>query len=90
MIEVKLSDKATVRVDVCRICHFVWFDAHEVDTLVPRPVPLAPPEMPQKAREAVAMLKLQQMAEEAHRPDFYSEPPDEWWQQIAHFCGMRL
>jgi hypothetical protein len=46
--------------------------------------------MPQKAREAVAMLKLQQMAEEAHRPDFYSEPPDEWWQQIAHFFGMRL
>jgi len=90
MIEVKLSDKATVRVDVCRICHFVWFDAHEVDTLVPRPVPSAPPEMPQKAREAVAMLKLQQMAEEAHRPDFYSEPPDEWWQQIAHFFGLRL
>jgi len=37
MLEVPLSDTATVRVDVCRLCHFVWFDAYETETLVPRP-----------------------------------------------------
>jgi membrane associated rhomboid family serine protease len=88
MIEVKLSDKAIVKVDVCRICHFVWFDAHEVDSLVPPPLPAASQEMPQKAREAVAMLKVEQLAEEARGTDLDSEPPDEWWKQIAAFCGM--
>ena len=88
MIEVNLSDKATVKVDVCRICHFVWFDAHEVDTLVPRPPPSATPALSQKARQAIAMLKVEQLAEEARGTDFDSEPPDEWWKQIAAFCGM--
>ncbi len=51
MIEVQLSDTAAVKVDVCRLCHLVWFDAHEVDTLVPRPPPRAPS---QKARGTIA------------------------------------
>src|SRR5947207_13082619 len=34
MLAVRLSDKAIVKVDVRRICHFVWVDAHEVDSLV--------------------------------------------------------
>ncbi len=90
MIEVALSDKATVRVDVCRLCHFVWFDAHEVDTLVPRPLPAVQPKLPQKAREAIAMMKVEQLAEEARGTDFDSEPPDDWWKQIAAFCGMPI
>src|SRR3954467_15291337 len=39
MTEVSLSDAAGVRVDVCKLCHFVWFDMHETDTLRPREVP---------------------------------------------------
>ena len=88
MLEVRLSDKAIVKVDVCRICHFVWFDAHEVDSLVPRPLPPAPPPMPQKLREAIAIMKVEQLAEEARGSDFDSAPPDDWWKQIAGFCGM--
>ena len=88
MIEVRLSDSAPIRVDVCRLCHFVWFDAHEADTLVPRPVPPAPSALPQKAREAVAMMKVQQLADEAEGTDFDSATPDEWWKQIAAFCGL--
>src|SRR3954447_20718513 len=43
MLEVNLSDGATVRVDVCQSCHFVWFDSGETETLVPQPiVPPAP------------------------------------------------
>jgi Zn-finger nucleic acid-binding protein len=36
MIGVVLSDQSEIKVDVCQHCHFIWFDAHEVDTLVPR------------------------------------------------------
>src|SRR5213594_3039454 len=36
MLEVALSGSAQVAVDVCQHCHFVWFDAHEMDTLAPR------------------------------------------------------
>ena len=88
MIQVALSDKAAVRVDVCRLCHFVWFDAHEVDSLAPRPLPSKPPELSQPAREALAMFKVQELAEEARGTDFDSEPPDEWWKKIAAFLGM--
>ncbi|MGE5209119.1 MAG: zf-TFIIB domain-containing protein [Alphaproteobacteria bacterium] len=36
MIDVALFDQAEIKVDVCARCHFVWFDAHEAETLVPR------------------------------------------------------
>src|ERR1043165_7673905 len=36
MLEVALSNDVPVRVDVCKLCHFVWFDSHETDSLVPR------------------------------------------------------
>jgi Zn-finger nucleic acid-binding protein len=69
MIEVNLSDEVTVRVDVCRQCHFVWFDSGETESLVPKPIPPAKPQMPQKAREALALYKVKEMAEEARRND---------------------
>ena len=90
MIDVALSENAAVNVDVCRLCHFVWFDTHEVETLVPRPLPAAFPEMPQATREAIAMLKVQELAEEARGSDFDSAPPDEQWKQVAAWWGMPI
>jgi len=90
MTEVELSDQAEVKVDVCRLCHFVWFDAKEVENLVPRPMPPPRPELPQKAREAIAMAKVEQLAEQARGTDFDSSPPDEWWKGIAGFLGMPI
>src|SRR6266480_6830630 len=88
MIDVALAENAAVNVDVCRLCHFVWFDTHEVETLVPRPLPAAPPEMPQATREAIAMLKVQELADQARGSDFDSAPPSEQWKQVAAFWGM--
>jgi len=90
MIEVKLSDNAEIKVDVCRLCHFVWFDAKEVENLVPRAAARPKPEIPQKAREAIAMLEIERLAKEARGGDydFDSAPPDEWWKQIAAFLGI--
>ncbi len=88
MIDVALSENTAVNVDVCRLCHFVWFDTHEVETLVPRPLPQTAPEVPQKARELLAVAKVQELAEEARGTDFDSSPPDEFWKSIAAFCGL--
>ena len=85
MLEVKLADDAEVNVDVCRACHFVWFDAGETETLVPKkPVPPSEP-MPQKAREAVALLKVEQLAKEAERREFNSGGL--FWYDIADILG---
>ena len=88
MIGVALSDKAEISVDVCQHCHFIWFDAHEVDTLVPRqPEPVAP-ELPQKAREMLAIAEVERLAKQAEGPELDSAAPDESWKQIAAFLGM--
>jgi Zn-finger nucleic acid-binding protein len=70
MIGVALSDRAEINVDVCQHCHFIWFDTHEVDTLVPRqpePTPVAP-ELPQKAREMLAMVEVERLSKQAEGP----------------------
>jgi membrane associated rhomboid family serine protease/Zn-finger nucleic acid-binding protein len=90
MIDVALSDRAEINVDVCQHCHFIWFDTHEVDTLVPRqpePTPVAP-ELPQKAREMLAIAEVELLSKLAEGPDLDSAPPEESWKQIAAFLGM--
>ena len=90
MIGVALSDRAEINVDVCKHCHFIWFDAHEVDTLVPRqpkPAPVAP-ELPQRAREMLAMAEVERLSKQAEGSDFDSAAPEESWKQIAGFLGM--
>jgi len=92
MIGVDLSDQAEINVDVCKHCHFIWFDAHEVDTLVPRqpdPEPAAP-ELPQKAREMLAMAEVERLSMQAEGSDFDSAAPEETWKQIAAFLGMPI
>jgi membrane associated rhomboid family serine protease/Zn-finger nucleic acid-binding protein len=88
MISVPLSDQAEIRVDVCQHCHFIWFDPHEVETLVPRqPDPVAP-ELPQKAREMLAIAEVERLAKQAEGSDLDSTAPEESWKQIAGFLGM--
>jgi Zn-finger nucleic acid-binding protein len=88
MLEVALSENAQVDVDVCQHCHFVWFDAHDMDTLAPRQLPASTPDLPPEARELIAIEKVRQIAEEARGTDFDSAPPDEGWKQIAGFFGV--
>jgi membrane associated rhomboid family serine protease len=88
LIGVALSDQAEINVGVCRHCHFIWFDAHEVDMLVPRqPEPVAL-ELPQKAREMLAIAEVERLSKQAEGSDFDSAAPDESWKQIAAFLGM--
>ena len=89
MIEVALDSSSGIKVEVCKICEFVWFDTGETQSLQVRPPPKPPPPpLPQEAREAIALAKVQQLAEQARGPDFDSAPPDEWWKSIAAFLGL--
>ena len=87
MIEVALDSSSGIRVEVCRICEFVWFDAGETQSLQPRPLSKPKPQvvLPQEAREAIALAKVQQLAEQARDPDFDTAPPGESWKAIAAF-----
>jgi len=90
MFEVALDSSSGIKVEVCRICEFVWFDAGETQTLQARPLPEPKPQVVllQEAREAIALAKVEQLAEQARGSDFDSAPPDEWWKSIAGFFGM--
>jgi Zn-finger nucleic acid-binding protein len=39
MIEVAATTEPEPRIDVCRLCHFVWFDADELARFTPLPPP---------------------------------------------------
>lgn len=88
MIEVALDSSSELKVEVCKICEFVWFDKGETQSLQVRPPPEPPPApLPQEAREAIALARVQQLTEQARGPDFDSAPPDEWWKSIAAYWG---
>lgn len=53
MTEVSLADEGSVRVDVCKLCHFVWFDMAETDSLRAQIHP-RPREVTRKRAEADA------------------------------------
>jgi Zn-finger nucleic acid-binding protein len=90
MIEVALDNSSGIRVEVCRICEFVWFDAGETGSLQVQPASKSPPAaLSQETREAVALAKVQQLAEQARAPDSDSVASEEWWKRIAAFLGMR-
>jgi Zn-finger nucleic acid-binding protein len=64
MTEVPLSNSSGIRVDVCRICQFIWFDIRENDALIPRPVPEPPPVLTERAMELMAMARVDQINRE--------------------------
>ena len=75
MTEVALADHPdSPAVDVCRPCHFAWFDASEIGELQPIEV----------AADSPRALRTQELREvRRHDPD---DPPlHEWWQQLIRF-----
>lgn len=80
------------RLDVCVICHCVWFDPHEFEALPA--IASAPAELPfertlpQEAREKLALLEVEAIRERAARSDTQGEAPEEWWKWIPAVLGM--
>ncbi len=79
----------TVKVDVCKSCQFFWFDPGELEEMPLAPDdPAADPQrkLPQAAREALAILEVQRMAEQARIEQ--GEAPDADWKSIPALFGL--
>lgn len=79
MTEVALTDHPnSPAVDVCRLCHFAWFDVSEISELRPLEIseePLAGSVAARKAR-GLPLVKNNGL----------NDPPlNEWWQQLIRF-----
>ena len=73
-----------LRLDVCKVCQFVWFDAQEFEQMpVATPVVAKRAELPQAAREAIALTEVQRMAESTS-----DEGPPETWQYVPAVFGL--
>lgn len=85
MTEVALADTPeTSRIDVCQLCHFVWFDADEISQLTPRDAAAEPaPE----ARQATAILEIHRLARAAEGRDLDGALLDAWWKKVVRALG---
>jgi len=72
--------------DACKACQFVWFDPEEFER-TPIAVPVKPKEepreLPQKAKEALALYEVQRIAEENAGPE-----PSSDWKAIPAVLGL--
>jgi membrane associated rhomboid family serine protease/Zn-finger nucleic acid-binding protein len=75
-------------VGVCPRCQFLWLEPHEIEQLPRPPAALPPPELSEKAREAVAMAQLQLDAARHPEPADTGDAPEETWQWIPGMLGM--
>ena len=79
MIEVVCEDDPQkTRIDVCRPCMLMWFDPDE-QMHVPRqerPPAVTEPELPQAAKEALALAHVQAIAEQQRREERVEELQD--------------
>ena len=73
--------------DVCKICQFVWFDPKEYEAVPSRPGGYQPGDttLPQAAREALALHRVEQIAEQARAAD---RSPDETWKTVPALFGF--
>ena len=82
-----------IKVDVCTTCHSVWFDTHEIDSLLEH---VALPEtksgeteLSPKAREVLAMARIESIRTRADADDMIGgEPPAEGWKTILTVFGF--
>ena len=72
-----------VQLDVCKVCQFVWFDPREFEQLPALPVVEKKAELPQAAREMVALYEVKRLQEQAE-----AEEPIETWQHVPAVFGL--
>jgi membrane associated rhomboid family serine protease len=79
-----------LKLGVCMRCEFAWFDTTEYESIQPPPKPKDPCEvdgknLPQAAREALAIYKVRQMAERERKQN---PEPDTNWKIAPALLGL--
>jgi len=90
MVEIPVTCQTNpLQLDVCRGCHFIWFDAMEYED-IPRTPPKTVPEkkLSPQAREKAAMVKLQLLQKKTDAKQVGVGAPDSWWEFIPALLGM--
>lgn len=94
MLEVPApSGGAMLRLDVCKRCQFVWFDPHELESAPPNPeaqiskVESSKDNLPQAAREALAIYEVKRMAEKA---EWEAEEVGFEWKTVLGLFGLPI
>lgn len=90
MAEVPASTGAGLKsLDVCTVCQFVWFDRNEYAALPGiQKQPAWGENLPQEARERLALLEVEAIREKARDSSIEECLPDAWWQWIPGVLGM--
>lgn len=81
-------EHGAMHLDVCRICHVVWFDPAEFEQIADSPGDgdTTRPELPLEVRRELAMLELDRIADRSEDPAV----PDELWKVVAAMLGMPI
>jgi membrane associated rhomboid family serine protease len=87
MEEFQITQPA-MTLNACRPCKVVWFDSGEFEN-VPEGVNETPDDLQLRGREALAVHKLEELAEQQRRDGMVAgDPPDENWKWIPAFFGL--
>ena len=84
-------DDQAITLDLCQPCGFVWFDAAEYEAIPAGPPPphvlgeIDPSRMTPEAREKLALMQVERIAEEARAQD---ASPDEDWKAVPAMFGL--
>ena len=76
------TENISFELDICLDCCALWFDKGELEQ-IPRKLPVIADELPQRAKEIMALHKIETIAEQ-QSPDFCSESaaPDAIWKYL--------
>lgn len=88
-VPIHLGADNTLHLDVCTGCHFVWFDPREFESL-PKlaPKPVEREQLSPKAREALALAKLEALNQQSSLSGPERDAPDHWWHLAIALCGI--
>jgi membrane associated rhomboid family serine protease len=76
-------------VDVCDRCHFLWFDNAELTSLPKAPPKPPEKELPQAAREMIALAEVERIRRDSERSEMMSgDLPENPWHVFLGFLGM--
>ncbi len=75
-----------VKLDVCKMCASIWFDASEFEFVPLKPLEVLPEELSQRAKEQLALMKIKLMRKRAQ--ESATAPPDQAWQWALGFLGL--